>query len=68
MTSQREKLKPCPFCEGAPNDPQIEQTQADKWNAYIECTRCEVSVSGQFGESSPALALANIEALWNRRP
>lgn len=60
-------LKPCPFCGGDAELPETEQIEHNSWSARINCHRCEASVSMQYTESSPDLAIERVEKLWNSR-
>jgi Lar family restriction alleviation protein len=63
-----EELKPCPFCGGDPDEPEVEQIEYESYVAQIDCTNCDISVITQYGESSEEDAIASLIASWNRRP
>ena len=55
----REKLKPCPFCNG---EVELCETPMQGWTEYKSvCTNCDATIMGMFDDKEKA-----VEA-WNRR-
>lgn len=63
-SSEREALKPCPFCGGEASQRTEHDSDMIRWG-YIGC-RCGVRTRGKFGDLCPQ-TWAEIRGEWNAR-
>ncbi|MBB6320568.1 hypothetical protein [Paraburkholderia tropica] len=62
------KLEPYKFCGAPAAAARDDQIEFNSWTASIECSGCGATLTMQYIEMSPELALAAIVALWNSEP
>jgi Lar family restriction alleviation protein len=61
------ELLPCPFCGGAPKEPDTDQIEYNGYIGTIDCSQCDAHVETQWTEKSEAEAIERIIEVWNRR-